>query len=266
MSALGFGRRRRVDAAVFACGLASSACWVLVLVLMAPAEARAQTVSTPAVAPVREHPRFAIEALTEFPVSVGLRADAELPHRLRVSTSVGFLPGPYVDAINGLLTTAGAYPDTTADLIKSTLKSSLVWRTHVGVRPFRNRGFYVDAGYGLVALGGSATAATLVAGVTGQTLPAEDNAETKAFQARSTLHMLDVEVGWQLWIHDHVRLRVALGGAFTLAASTSIAPDYTPRAPRVTASFANYAQNYLNDVMTSYVFTPVLTVGGGWGF
>jgi hypothetical protein len=141
-----------------------------------------------------------------------------------------------------------------------------VWRTHVGVRPSPKLGLYGDVGYGLVTLGGSTTTSDILAAVTGATFPAADATTTKMLSVKSTLHMLDVEIGWALPIADHVQLRGAVGGAFTVAASTTVSPDFTPRAPAAMSQFANASARYLDHELESYVFTPVFTVGAAYVF
>lgn len=209
--------------------------------------------------------RGAVDAGTDFPVSLGIKAHVEAPLRLRASTSLGILPGVYVDAMNGILTGAGAYPDATADLIRASIQNSLIWRTHVGGRPFERLGLYGEIGYGLVALGGEATAAAIISGVTGRSLPETERGTPKTFDASATLHMADVEVGYE-WIFGHVHLRASLGGAFTFASSTTITPKFTPRAPNLMREFTSYGESYLDDTFTSYVFTPVLGAGAGYAF
>ena len=236
----------------------------------APAVATSLLVALSALAPAAygEEPterwRGAVAAGTELPMSVGVRGQVEAPFRVRLSTTLGVLPGPYVSAINGFLVGIGAYGDDTATLVKSTLSSSLIWRTHVGYRPFAKHGFTVEGGYGLVTLGDGTTQATLVTALTGREAPNAN--DEKTYSARSTLHMLDVELGWEWEIVRHLFARVALGGAFTVGSSTTITPDFQPRAPRLTTAFASYGEAYLDDVYTSYVFTPVASVWAGYAF
>ncbi len=229
---------------------------VVVAVSLAPGEARA------------EPSRFHLDAdlTTDFPVAIGGRVGLELPYRLRLSTSLGYLPSPYVEAINGFLVAIKAFDDATSALVKSALKSSLVWRTHVGIRPFARHGFVIDAGYGLVTLGGSATASELLAATTGQAPPEGDPGSSRNFSLGSTLHMLDVEFGWEWLILERLHLRAALGGAFTVGSSTSIEPDYRPRAPQATKIYTTASEAYLDNIYTSYVFTPVISVGVGYRF
>ena len=62
---------------------------------------------------------YAVEVLTDFPLHVGVGARVELAHGLRVHTSLGVMPGPYLDSINALCTEFGWYDQLTADLISS---------------------------------------------------------------------------------------------------------------------------------------------------
>ncbi|MEZ4407501.1 MAG: hypothetical protein R3A52_13650 [Polyangiales bacterium] len=154
-----------------------------------------------------------------------------------------------------------------AELIGIALQSSFVWRTHVGWRPFTRHGFVVMAGYGLVTLGGGASAEALIAGITGRSLPPGNAGANYTYAVRSTLHMVDVELGWEwLFLRDRPVVGAALGFAGTLTSRTTITPQYTPRAPQATASLSAYGQEYLDDLLRSYVFTPVLSVSVGYRF
>jgi len=210
--------------------------------------------------------KFAAGVGTDFPMDVGARFDLEMPFRIRLSTTFGFMPKPYAATINGFLEGVGVYDDNVGNLIEATLQSSFVWRTHVGWRPFAAHGFYVDAGYGLVTLGGSTTSSELVSAATGQTFPSSEGNRTHDFNANLTLHMVDAELGWLFTLLPHWQLRVALGRAFTVGSSTSITPQFQVRSPAATAAFEQYAESFLNDEVRSYAMTPVVSVGTAYVF
>jgi hypothetical protein len=203
---------------------------------------------------------------TDFPMDVGARFDVETPFRLRLNTTFGYMPKPYAGAINGFLEGIGVYDDNVGSLIEATLQSSFVWRTHVGYRPFASHGFYVDAGYGLVTLGGSTTSSQIVSAATGQTFPSTETGSTHDFNANLTLHMIDAELGWLFTLLPHWQLRVALGGAFTVGSSTSITPQFTVRSPTATTAFEQYAETFLNQEVRSYAMSPVVSVGTAYAF
>jgi len=204
-----------------------------------------------------------IEALTDVPLDVGGRVLLEGPLRLRLSSSLGVLPGPYVDVINDFTVAIGAYNQQTADLIASSLTSSLVWRTHLGWRPFPRAGFVFDVGYGFVSLGGGVKSSAAIAAAAGKSASSKPGGPT--YDVASTLQMIDADVGWE-WklLADHLVLEASLGFAGTVAASTSATPQ--GGSTRVRDAFGAEASAYLDNLYTSYVFTPVVTLALGYRF
>ena len=117
--------------------------------------------------------------------------------------------------------------------------------------------------YSLVVLGGGVSGEALVAAATGMDRPGT-TLESRGYQVSSTLHMIDVEVGWELVFWDHLQVRAALGFAGTLAASARVEPDFVPRLLQPVDAFSRAAEDYLGDIYESYVFTPVFSVGVGY--
>ena len=225
---------------------------LLVVLLTCPGTARAG------------EPRWqaGLEALTDFPVQLGGKVWVELPHRLRVSTSLGVLPGGYVDVINSFLVGVGAYNEATADVVRSSLESSLIWRVHAGWRPMSRRGFYFEIGYGLATLGGGLTAQDLICAMTGAAPPSGTSTGAN-YSVSSTLHMVDIELGWCWTLFRGLTLRAAVGAALTVGADTSVEP-LAYQGSRLVKQFSAFSETYLDDIYTSYVFTPTLTVAVGW--
>lgn len=209
---------------------------------------------------------FQAEGLTDVPVQVGGRIVVEGPLRLRLGTSLGVLPGPYVDLINDVVVAAGGYDESTAKLIRQSLKQSLVWRLHLGWRPFKDYGFYFEFGYGLVTLGGGVETEELITAVTGSQPPRDDPTTERTYDITSTLHMLDVKIGWQWMLWEVLILRAAIGFAGTLGARSEVAPAYRPIAQRAVGAFTDAAEKYLNSIYTNYVFTPVASLALGYRF
>ena len=207
-----------------------------------------------------------VQAQTNFPVDIGGRLSLEMPGRLRLATSVGALPGSYVDVMNDVAVATGAYTKTTAKVLRGALQRSLVWRLHAGWRPFPRRGLYLEAGYGLAALGGGLTSGDVLALITNNGSIANDGGT--AFDVSAMLHMIDAEVGWQ-WqvLDDHLVLRAAIGYAGTLAAQARIEPTFNPGplAPIVN-HWTRRAEDELESIATRYIHTPVVTLGVGYRF
>jgi hypothetical protein len=218
-----------------------------------------------------------VEAVTEIPVQVGARVAVEAPYRIRIDSSVGFFPPVYLDLMNDILSAAPQYNEDVATLVKIALDSSIVWRTHVGWRPFSGAGFYFTAGYGLITFGGDAGAEELLIAATELQLidsskPAPEEGslpEKRGYDIVSMLHMIDAEVGWEFLIAERLTLRAAVGGAFTLAASTDISPRFDVRRPVARATideFTSQSGAALNDLYTTFVHTPVVSLSLGYRF
>lgn len=219
----------------------------------------------PARAAIPASVHLGAEAITDFPLEVGGRLWTELPHRLRLSAALGYLPGGYVDGINAILVGVGAYDQQTADTIRAALQSSLVFRAHAGWRPFTRRGFYFEVGYGLVTLGGGLSGAKALSLATGLGIPPGVDGN-RSYTVESRLHMIDAELGWQWLLWRGLSLRAALGFSGTLGSSTAIASKDGASAGPFEDSFMRSGESYLNDTYKSYVFTPVASLGLGWRF
>jgi hypothetical protein len=212
-----------------------------------------------------------LRAQTDFPLSIGGRINAELPGRIQLSTALGVLPGAYVDVINSGIVSAGGYDRFTAYVIRDALRKSLVWRTHLGWRPFEKRGWYFEAGYGLVSLGLAFTPEDALIAALGDDAPGVPDEIDRAFtyDIRTHLHMIDVESGWRwLMAGDRIVLSAALGFAATVDARTEI----TARHPNVVTdsgparALAEIGERHLDEIYERYVFTPVGTVALGYRF
>ena len=211
--------------------------------------------------------RFGVELGAEFPIAVGGGVMVETPFRLRLNISLGALPGPYLDAINGISVASNWYDELTADLIAAALKNSLIWRTRLGWRPWEQHGFYFGAGYTLATLGGGLSGAEVLTAVTDKTIEGGDSVN-RSFSVNSTVHFADVEVGWEWVLEKGFWIRTGLGGVFTVGSKTQITPDWTPP-PRVQPSvdaLATAGEAYLDDIYGRYVHTATVTVAVGWMF
>jgi hypothetical protein len=220
-----------------------------------------------------------VEAMTDFPVAVGGQLTLEVPYGFRLTASAGALIQPYVDVVNGVIVAAGGYDERTAGVVSDTLGNALVWNVHVAWRPFGRAGFYIAGGYRQVTLGGAVDPVEVVEIATGQSPPAEVRALLQsAYQVTSTLHMVDVELGWELVIARRLTLRFALGAALTARAHTEV-EQVSVDVPSqyqgvvsqatvdgITAEARQVVADYLDATYERYVFTPTVSVGLGYRF
>ena len=234
---------------------------LLLLFLLAPAPSAAAGASSTW--------HVGAEAVTEVPIHMGVRIAVEGPYRIRLDSSLGYFPGFYIDGLNEILKIFPLYNDQVADLVKAALESSLIWRTHIGWRPFSGAGFYFSAGYGMVSLGGGAGAEELLVAVSKEPPPEGTLPERRGYDVASTLHMIDAEVGWELLIVERFTLRAAVGGAFTLGAATDISPRFTPKRATKAAieEFTGQTATFLDDdIYKRFVHTPVVSLSVGYRF
>lgn len=198
---------------------------------------------------------------TTFPVDVGGRLQLELPHRLRLGFAGGWLPHAYIDVVNEIALAAGWYDDDTGRLVSEGLADAAVFGVDLGWRPIPRKGLILGAGYQLVALGGGLVPTDLVSaavplGGLGRSAGSAD--------LSSLLHTVTVHLGYeQVWL-DHLVLRVAVGGMFTVWSST----DIEGSGGLLGASDATWtrAEEYLDQTYRSYVHTPSLAVQLGYRF
>ena len=176
-------------------------------------------------------PTVDLTVVTDAPLDVAARVDVELPQRIRLTTSVGWMPRAYLDGLNELATASGWWDDTTATLIGATLQDAVVWRTHVGWRPSPKLGFVFGAGYGFAGLGGSLTGQEIVEAALGASSRASGEA---AVDAAASVHMLDVTAGWEWTVKRRFLVRAEVGGAFTVGSAVRLTPSTESRFERVT--------------------------------
>lgn len=193
---------------------------------------------------------------TVVPLYVGGQFVAELPHRILLSAEAGWMPGPYVDAVNATAQAFGAYNDVTADVVRSAISNSLVLRPSIGWRPFADHGFEVMAGYTLVMLGGSLSAIEAIEAATGQAVSAQGSSD---IAIASVMHAFHVTAGWSWALAEHWSLRASLGYLQVVASSTSMEVASSRVANRQgVAALERELDSYLNDVFTTYVKIPTL--------
>ena len=222
----------------------------------------ARQLADPTGAPRSEPSPVGLElaAATSVPLSIGAEVTVELPLGLLLRGHVGFVPEPYVDLLNGVLEGIGGYDEAVARLVDRAGANALVLRASAGIRPVLGYGFEIVAGYSHVSAS-TRVSATDFEAATGQPMlwPGLNDVGIA-----SELHLLHVQVGWTGLAWDHLAIRVLLGWAHTLSASTDVDVPSALRA-RSPATFADI-EGDIEDALTSYGFTPELSLAIGYRF
>src|SRR6184192_2462139 len=74
----------------------------------------------------RAEVHLTVEASTDFPLDLAGKVLLELPGRVRLNASVGFMPSAYATGYTGFAKLFTKYESDTADVIKSGIQSSWV--------------------------------------------------------------------------------------------------------------------------------------------
>lgn len=212
---------------------------------------------------------FRPEFRTDVPLLIGGGLQFEFPGRIRGSVSVGSLPLGYIRAANWVSTGMfDEYNDNQATLVEDSVQSSLVWRFHGGMRPMKDLGLYIDGGYTLATLGGRSTSGETIDELVEADIPMSVQ-ESFDVDATSTLHMLDLEVGWEFFRETLWNVRAGIGWSFTVAAEASLESRYEGQGEQEQAAIdalERQGEEHLVDSYKKYVHPPYLTLSVGFGF
>ncbi len=204
---------------------------------------------------------------TQFPLDVGGRIQIETPYRIRVGLDVGFMPGPYQDAIQAVLVEAGAYDQAQAEVVADSLSSAFALGVTLGWRPVVREGFFFDAGYHYVALGGRSTREDALASASGSPLPSDlSRSEEREWTVRSQLHMVTIHLGWEFVPVEHFTVRIRIGGHFTGAANATITPAFdASRVPEpVLRAFTDPSEDWLEENLRRHGHLPSVGLDLGY--
>jgi hypothetical protein len=208
-------------------------------------------------------------AATAFPVMVaGAQAVVEGPFGFQLRGDLGWLGSPYVKAIDGFLLAVGAYgsgalADATSDLVRAGVRNSLTGRASLGMRPMRERGLEVYAGYTVNALGGSLGGKSSVEAVTGVDFPSDYEALNANID--STLHSVHVGFGWRWLPVERLVLRASVEYLQTVGSSTRVFLA-GPRNDRELPQISGATNAYLDDLYRTWVKTPVVSLSAAYRF
>jgi hypothetical protein len=152
-------------------------------------------------------------------LNVGLVIEA--PAGLRLSSSVGVLADVFLGRM------AAPESHTAAALMHAALRDAIVWRTHLGIKPWQTHGFYASAGYSLCSFGVTMTTGDAMSALIDDMLPLGLES-TPLMHMTSTLHALDLEAGWEWPIARRFKFRTAVSAAMMIASSTHLEVEDGP--------------------------------------
>ncbi len=185
---------------------------------------------------------------TRFPLEIGFEGVVEAPFGLTAHLGLGSF---------------GAYEDADAALIAAAFEDALVLSPGIGWRLPPARRLEIYAGYVVSFLGGSITRAEA------EQLTGEDLRPTGVSEVplSGTAHGFQIGVAYQAELRPHLSVRLSLAYFQILGSSTSI--DVTvdgAAAQRVVARVETALDAYLDDLLSSYVKSPLFGAALVWRF
>lgn len=214
-------------------------------------------------APARAEFALGLEAVTDVPLDVAARVWIELPLRIRLSASVGWMPGLYAGGYDAIAKAVKGYNDETGQLVQTGIKDSMVGRAHAGWHPWGKHGLYIDAGYSFATFGkGLSLTTTLENAFKGQPPPTDPNSGM-GYDTSAVVHMVDLEVGWQWKVVMGFTIRLAAGLSWAVATTTSLRPAFDPKDPTATETYSTSVSKYLEGTYTNMIM-PTATLALGW--
>jgi hypothetical protein len=233
---------------------------------VAPAPAPERDTPAPPAEPRRNF-QFDVGVATDFPVFLGGYVGAEVPGRILLQVGAGVMPSPYTSAVNGLLTSLGAYDATVGGLVQSALANPFVLRLSAGWRPFPGHGLEIMGGYTLMHAEGAATEGDVINAVlteqgSSQRVPAGSG---MTVPLTTNLHNVHVSLGWR-WLaaDDHLVIRASLSYIQCLAADMSVSLPSQGQAMEATVN--QQLNAIVTPYFTSYVKAPLLGLSAAYRF
>jgi hypothetical protein len=207
---------------------------------------------------------FELSAGTRFPLELGIEGAIEAPYGITAHLGFGFMPRFYRDAINEAAVGFGWYDDTDASLVAAALEDAFLISPTLGFRPPPLPALEVYVGYTVAFAGGTLTRMEAEQ-VSDMELP--NAASIDEVPLGGTVHAFQLGVAYHIALQQHLALRLSLAYFQIVGSSSSI--DVTvsgAAAQRVVTRVETELDEYVRDLLTTYVKSPLLGVAAVWRF
>jgi hypothetical protein len=233
---------------------------ILAVILLVGAVAHAEPKPSPWPEPSERKWHLYIEGVTDFPLYAGVQLTLQLPHRIRLSTSFGDMPGVYLDTINATAVALGAYNQNIANLIEETLDRAFTWRLHIGWQPFKHRGGYIEGGFGTLETHGNLGITSVLEAATGIMAPQELRIGF-GFRLDAVVETVGIEAGWMWYPWRDLTVRFAIGFHWAVGAQVTVRPNFTTSLQNV---FTRLVGDFAEQMITNYLYIPTVGLAIGW--
>jgi hypothetical protein len=207
---------------------------------------------------------FELSAGTRFPLELGIEGAVEAPYGITAHLGFGFMPRFYRDAINEAAVGFGWYDDTDASLVAAALEDAFLISPTLGWRPPPLPALEVFAGYTIAFAGGTLTR---MEAEQASDMELPNAARIDEVPLGGTVHAFQLGVAYHIALQEHLALRLSLAYFQVVGSSSSI--DVTVNgaaARRVVTRVERELDEYLRDLLTTYVKSPLVGVAAVWRF
>ena len=121
----------------------------------------------------------------------------------------------------------------------------------------------------MAALGGGLEGSEVLSAVTGVEVQGGNlGSVDRTFDVASTVHLLQVEVGWEFLLESGIQIRPGIGGVFTVDAESDVKRTWDPLPGFVDsiATLETATQDYLDETIERYVHSLSLSLAVGYRF
>lgn len=201
---------------------------------------------------------------TDAGIDLAAGLQVETPFRLRLTSTVGWMPGGYAWFFKKYIEGVYDVPDPVGNVVEDLVTGALVVRANVGCRLLPHRGLFAAAGYTLQAASKNGLLASALEEATGRELPG-GNAPRRLFDTTTHAQMFDFQIGWQWPLPHAFSLQATVGFILVVSTTTTLEPDFVPDDPAAVAEFINRAEDLLEDAGQSTI-APLGAVFLGYTF
>jgi hypothetical protein len=183
---------------------------------------------------------------SDLGIDLGAGLQVETPFRLRLTSTVGWMPRGYAWFFKKYIEGAYDVPDPVANVVEDLVSGALVVRANVGYRLLPHRGLFAAAGYTLQAASKNGLIATALEEATGRELPG-GNGPRRLFDTTTHAQMFDFQLGWQWPLPDRFSIQASVGFILVVSTSTTLEPAFVPDNPALLDAFIQLAEKRLED-------------------
>jgi len=198
---------------------------------------------------------FSVGVGSDFPISTGFRGVMHTSPGFEVFGTFGTMPDLYLTTLNDIVVGLGGYDREVAALVEQSLGNSVVMTIGGAIPLFA--GVKLRGAYGMVGLGGNTALSNIAELAVSEPLPIPLNGQV--LSATSSLQIMTAGFAGNIQFMPYMGLHLGAGAAFTIGSSTTIETN-DPALNTLTQDYLSDAEEYLDDIFTTYGHSPFVSM------